>query len=56
MAIDFDVEMNKFPDNVAEATTAAAIETWLDGLSITTLHSLYVEHIKGFYRCIVIYV
>lgn len=55
MAVDFDVEMNKFPDNVVEATTAAAIETWLDDLSITTLYELYIEHIKGFYVAIVAY-
>jgi len=54
--VDFDVEMNRFPDNVTMATTAAAIETWLDGLSITTLHNLYIEHIPGFYVAIVVYV
>jgi hypothetical protein len=55
MAIDFECEMNKFPDNVSEATTAAALESWLDGLSITTLYSLYIEHIHGFYIAIVTY-
>ena len=55
MALNFDVEMNQFPDNVAVATTAAAIETWLDSLSITTVHGLYIEHKSGFYQCIVVY-
>lgn len=52
--LDFDSEMNMFPDNISVLTTAAAIETWLDGLSITTLHSLKIRHIKGFYvaKCI----
>lgn len=54
--VDFDVEMKEFPDNVAVATTAAAIETWLDGLSITTVHALSINHVKGFYVVIVIYV
>jgi len=56
MAVDFDVEMSKFPDNVDEATTAAAIETWLDNLSITTVHSLTVAHHQGFWKIIAIYV
>jgi len=56
MAIDFDVEMKKFADNQTDATIAAAIETWLDGLSITTLHNLYIEHVQGFYVAIVAYV
>lgn len=54
--VDFDVELSKFPDNVTEATTAAAIETWLDALSITTVHALTVTHKHGFYEVIVIYV
>lgn len=55
MTIDFNVEMKQFPDNVADATTAAAIETWLDGLSITTVYELSIEHVKGFYVAIVAY-
>ena len=55
MAVDFDVEMNSFPDNVANATTAAAIETWLDGLSITTVHEISIEHHAGFWKVIVVY-
>jgi len=54
--VDFDVEMEQFPDSATQATTAAAIETWLDALSITTVHKLYIEHIHGFYVCIVVYV
>ena len=55
MAIDFDCEMKKFPDNVDEDTTSAAIEEWLDGLSITTVHKLSIEHVQGFYVAIVVY-
>jgi len=53
--LDVDSEMNMFPDNVVVATTAAAIETWLDGLSITTLRKLHIEHKGGFYRSIAVY-
>jgi len=56
MAVDFDVEMSVFPDNVTEATTAAAIETWLDSLSITTVYALTVTHHTGFWKIIVVYV
>lgn len=56
MAIDFEVEMNSFPDNDADADIAAAIETWLDALSITTVHSLSIIHSKGFVRVVVVYV
>jgi hypothetical protein len=55
MAINFDVEMNQFPDNKTDAETAANIETWLDGLGITTVHELNIDHVKGFYVCIVVY-
>jgi len=55
VAIDFDCEMKKFKDNVSVDTTSAAIEAWLDGLSIATVHNLYIEHIQGFYVAIVVY-
>lgn len=57
MAIDFDVEMGMFRyDEEDLDTTAAAIETWLDALSITTVHSLNIEYVHGFLVCIVVYV
>ena len=56
MSINFDVELTKFPDNKEYSVTAAAIETFLDDLSITTLHALTVTHKNGFYEVIVIYV
>jgi hypothetical protein len=46
---------NIFPDNVSEATTAAAIETWLDGLSINQLTKIKAFHRYGFYRVVVYY-
>lgn len=54
---DFDVEMKDFPDNIAVATTAAAIETWLDGLNIANTNTVWieVEHHIGFWKIIVIY-
>ena len=54
--IDFEVEMNQFPDNVALATTAAAIETWLDSLTVTTVHEISIEHKHGFWVVVIIYV
>lgn len=56
MALDVDCEMKKFPDNIDEDTIAANIESWIDGLSITTLHSLTIEHYAGFWWAIVVYV
>jgi len=56
LTLNVDTEMNIFPDNVSESVTAAAIEIWLDGLSITTLHKLTIQHINGFYRSVVVYV
>jgi len=55
MSIDFDVELEKFPDNKDYSVTAAAIETFLDDLNITTLHALTVTHEKGFYEVLIIY-
>ena len=37
MTLDFNVELKHFPDNVPLATTAAAIETWLDSLNISAV-------------------
>jgi len=58
MGYAFDVEMQKFPDNVSEATTAAAIETWLDALDIAgskSIYSITKAHLRGFWVVTVIY-
>jgi len=55
MPITFSVAKNKFPDNVADSTTATNIKNWLDGLSITTVYLLQVQHVQGFWEVIVIY-
>ncbi len=55
MVIDFEVELEKFPDNKEYPVTAAAIKTFLNDLNITTLHSLTVTHEKGFYEVLVVY-
>lgn len=56
MAITFVVAKNRFPDNVASATTATAIQTWLNTLSVTTVHGLQIEHVQGFWEVIIVYV
>lgn len=58
MATTFSVVGNEFPDNIAMTTTATAIKTWLDGLSITitTVYGITIEHHAGFWKVIVIYV
>ena len=56
MTITFTVAKNKFPDNVTDATTATAIKTWLDALAITTVHSIQMEHVQGFWVIVAIYV
>jgi len=57
MATTFSVVANEFPDNVSMSTTATAIKTWLDGLSITitTSYGVCIEHLNGFWKVIVIY-
>jgi len=58
MAKTFEVEMKQFPDNVALATTAAAIETWLDGLTIgntDTVYQILIEHKSGFWVVAIIF-
>lgn len=49
------VAVNKFPDDVADATTATNIETWLATLGITTYYEVSIEHSKGFWYVFVIY-
>jgi len=58
MATTFSVVANQFPDNVSMSTTATAIKTWLDALSITvtTCYGISIEHHAGFWKVIVIYV
>ena len=58
MGYTFDVEMNSFPDNVDDDTTAAAIETWIDSLDIPSSRTIYEisrEHHCGFWKIIIIY-
>lgn len=53
--LTFTVAMNKFPDNVTEATTAAAIKTWLDSLTVDSVYEISIEHYAGFWVAICIY-
>jgi len=58
MARNFEVSKTQVADNLTDANVAAAIETWLDGLSIGSSHTVYeitVEHYAGFWHCICIY-
>ncbi len=55
MAITFDTAANQFPDNVSKATTATAIKTWLNTLTVTTVYELIICHVKGFYVAILVY-
>lgn len=54
MGITFSVATKSIPDN--SATRAADIKSWLNGLNITTVHALDIEHIHGFFEITVIYV
>ena len=53
MAKTFEVEMKRFPAHVEDIdTTAAAIETWLDALSIgntDTVYEITVNYKSGFW-------
>ena len=53
MVINFKVAKGEYPDN--STILAADIETWLDGLSITTVHAVGLEHVHGFWYILVIY-
>jgi len=55
MAITLAVAANKFPDNVALATTSAAMVTWFGTLTITTIYSITVTHYKGFFEVMIMY-
>jgi len=58
MAKDFEVAKTSIPDNQSDAEVAAAIETFLDDLSIGSDHTVYelsVEHVHGFWHVVVIY-
>lgn len=56
MAITFSTEANQFPDNDALADVATAIETWLNTLTVTTVHEVSIEHVKGFYVVVIVFV
>lgn len=55
-AWDYDSEIKKFRDNLDSTTLAAAVETWLDSLSLSYVGQIQVNHVKGFYVYKVIYV
>ena len=42
-------------DNLSDSAIASAIETWLDGLSVTTVYEIGIEHYQGFWHVLVIY-
>lgn len=57
VAITFVVAVKKFADNLTDAALVTAVTSWLNTtLSVTTVHKLYIEHIQGFYVCIICYV
>lgn len=56
MAITFSSEANQFPDNDSLSDVATAIETWLNTLTVTTVYEISIEHVKGFYVVVAIYV
>lgn len=59
MTKTFEVEMERFPAHVEDIdTTAAAIETWLDGLDIgntDTVYEITVNLKSGFWVVTVVF-
>ena len=58
MAKNFDVAMNRFPDNATSDATSIAIKDWLDGLEIgdtKTVYKVDIEHQSGFWVVIAVY-
>jgi len=56
MAITFTVAQQKFADNLSITAFALAVKTWLDALSVTTVHGFEIEHLSGFWIIVIIYV
>lgn len=55
MAITFSVSKNKFPDNIADSTTATNIATWLNTLTVTHVYGIDMTHKNGFWDILIVY-
>jgi hypothetical protein len=56
MARDFEVAKTQVADNASDV--AGDIETFLDGLSIETTHTVYeitIAHYQGFWHIVAVY-
>jgi len=55
MAITFSVYKGSYPDNLSDEDFSTLLKTDLDALEVTTLHSLGIEHLHGFWVLFVVY-
>jgi hypothetical protein len=55
MTLEFKVFVNQYPDNLSDEDFSTLLKTDLDFLNVTTLHSLEIEHLHGFWVLLVIY-
>jgi hypothetical protein len=55
MAIEFEVFTKQYPDNLSDADLQTALKTDLDALEVTTVYSIEVEHLHGFWVVFAVY-
>lgn len=55
MAITFSVFKKSYADNLSDEDFQAVLKTDLDALEATTVYSIEVEHVHGFWACVIVY-
>jgi hypothetical protein len=55
MAVVFSIFKRSYADNLSDEDFSTLLKTDLDALEVTTLYSLEIEHLHGFWVLFVVY-
>jgi hypothetical protein len=55
MPITFAIFKKSYADNLSDEDFQTALKTDLDALDITTVYSIELEHLQGFWICVTVY-
>lgn len=55
MPITFAIFKKSYADNLSDEDFQTALKTDLDALDVTTVYSIELEHLQGFWICVTVY-
>ncbi len=55
MTITFSIFKKSYADNLSDEDFQTALKTDLDALSVTTIYSIEIEHLHGFWVIVAIF-